>query len=184
MQPTELRLLERIARRDQDALMELYRLYCNQVYALVLRVLRHPGLAEEVTQDVFLKVWHQSDRWNPNLGRFHSWLLTMARNAAIDRLRMEGRRPISDALDFEEATAHLHSPAETGGSPWVDGQLLRGLLYQLSEEQRLLIELAFFHGYTHSDLAESLNLPLGTVKTRLRTGIQKLRSLWETAVGV
>jgi RNA polymerase sigma-70 factor (ECF subfamily) len=173
MQPTELRLLERIARRDQDALMELYRLYCNQVYALVLRVLRHPGLAEEVTQDVFLKVW-----------RFHSWLLTMARNAAIDRLRMEGRRPISDALDFEEATAHLHSPAETGGSPWVDGQLLRGLLYQLSEEQRLLIELAFFHGYTHSDLAESLNLPLGTVKTRLRTGIQKLRSLWETAVGV
>jgi RNA polymerase sigma-70 factor (ECF subfamily) len=148
---------------------------------LCLRVLRQPGLAEEVTQDVFLKLWRQPERWNPALGQFSSWLLTISRNAAIDRLRREDRQaPLhwGDSNETENAGGGTSAYAAEQAN-WLDGQLLRKLLLKLPAEQRQLIELAFFGGYTHSELAELLQLPLGTVKTRLRMGMQKLRLLWE-----
>lgn len=160
--------------------MELYARYGGAVYGLALRVLGQSGHAEEVTQDVFLKLWEQPDRWDPALGRFSSWLLTLTRNAAIDRLRYEQRR------GYHSAVAPVDdSPGEAGAQAtpfsdalWYDGQVLRRLLARLPAEQRQLIELAFFGGYTHSELAAMLHLPLGTVKTRLRAGLQKLRALW------
>jgi RNA polymerase sigma-70 factor (ECF subfamily) len=182
--PDDLRLIRRVAQRDQDALLDLYTRYGNAVYALALRVLQQGTLAEEITQDVFLKLWQQPDRWNPGLGRFSSWLLTLARNAAIDRLRHEQRRGYRPAGSGgygegadppEDAAAE---PSPFSDSLWYDGQVLRRLLAQLPAEQRELVELAFFRGYTHSELAALLNLPLGTVKTRLRAGLQKLRALW------
>lgn len=158
----------------------LYQKYGDLVYSLALRVLREPGLAEEVTQDIFVKVWRQPERWNPALGQFSSWLLTITRNAAIDRLRAEQRQPAQRLHTVnlsEETTADLAS-AE---ADWLDGQLLRRLLAQLPAEQRTLIELAYFMGFTHSELAERMQLPLGTVKTRIRSGLQKLRTLWHEA---
>jgi RNA polymerase sigma-70 factor (ECF subfamily) len=137
-------------------------------------------MAEEVTQDIFLKVWRQPDRWDPALGQFSSWLLTITRNAAIDRLRAEQRQPAQrfHAIHLSEETI----AGLAGGDPDVlDGQLLRRLLNQLPQEQRTLIELAYFMGFTHSELAERLHLPLGTVKTRIRSGLQKLRILWREA---
>ena len=174
-------LLQQITERDQHAFLALYERYGNLVYSLALRVVRHQVMAEEVTQDVFLKVWQQPTRWNPALGQFSSWLLTITRNAGIDRLRKERRHwtPTQDQADllgeFGEETAVGENPY------WYDGLILARLLQQLPPEQRLLIELAFYQGYTHSELAENLQLPLGTVKTRLRTGLQKLRGLWEEA---
>ncbi|MDQ3250345.1 MAG: sigma-70 family RNA polymerase sigma factor [Chloroflexota bacterium] len=175
--PDDLNLIQRIGQQDERALLELYQGYGSLVYSLALRVLQNSGLAEEVTQDVFLKIWQQPQRWDPSLGYFSSWLLAITRNAAIDRLRKEQRhsRPSFDL--FEEALA-------TGGQMaddprWYDGQVLARLLAQLPGEQRQLIELAFYQGYTHSELAHNLKLPLGTVKTRLRTALQKLRLLWE-----
>jgi RNA polymerase sigma-70 factor, ECF subfamily len=168
-------LIQRIKGRDQRALMELYQAYSSLVYGLALRVLHNPALAEEVTQDVFLKVWQQPERWNPALGQFTSWLLTITRNAAIDRLRKERHTRTHQVERVEQL-------AETGlvdDGLWYDGQVLAELLTQLPPEQRLLIELAFFQGYTHSELSNKLRLPLGTVKTRLRSGLQKLRLLWE-----
>ena len=184
MTVTDFDLLTQVARRDQNALMALYQQYGNLVYSLALRVLRQPLLAEEVTQDVFLKLWRQPDRWDPTLGQFSSWLLTITRNAAIDRLRREGRQ--ASAPSWEEVGETEASAREVHGfaaqqAAWVDGQVLRKLLSRLPPEQRQLIELAFYEGYTHSELAELLNLPLGTVKTRVRNGMQKLRVLWEEA---
>jgi RNA polymerase sigma-70 factor (ECF subfamily) len=183
--PDDLRLIGRVAQRDQNALLELYTRYGNAVYALALRVLQQGALAEEVTQDVFLKLWQQPERWNPGLGRFSSWLLTLARNAAIDRLRHEQRRGYRPA-GYGSYSGYGDDPPENVAaepSPfsdplWYDGQVLRRLLARLPAEQRDLVELAFFRGYTHSELAELLHLPLGTVKTRLRAGLQKLRALW------
>ena len=180
MPRSETELLQQIAQGDQQALMTLYQQYGALVYSLCLRVLRQSGLAEEVTQDVFLKLWRQPDRWNPALGQFSSWLLTISRNAAIDRLRREDRQsPLNwvDSDETENTGATSNFVAEQAN--WLDGQLLRKLLLKLPAEQRQLIELAFFSGYTHSELAELLHLPLGTVKTRLRMGMQKLRLLWE-----
>lgn len=183
---SEIDLLRQVVQRDQEALMLLYERYGAFVYSLCLRVLRQPGLAEEVTQDVFLKLWRQPERWDPSLGQFSSWLLTISRNAAIDRLRREGRQsPITwdtGVWDTGEesaenvGSAHLFAAEQAN---WLDGQLLRKLMQRLPAEQRQLIELAFFEGYSHSELAELLHLPLGTVKTRLRMGMQKLRRMWE-----
>ena len=178
---SENELLQQVARRDEEALMLLYQRYGTLVYGLCLRVLRRPGLAEEVTQDVFLKLWRQPERWDPSLGQFSSWLLTISRNAAIDRLRSEGRQAQAAwGADEEGADStvdlHLFAAEQTN---WLNGQVLRRLLGQLPPEQRQLIELAFFEGYSHSELADLLHLPLGTVKTRLRMGMQKLRALWE-----
>lgn len=182
--PDDLRLIRRVAQRDQDALLDLYTRYGNAVYALALRVLQQSTLAEEITQDVFLKLWQQPDRWDPSLGRFSSWLLTLARNAAIDRLRHEQRRGYRPAAygAYDEGTDPpedaASEPSPFSDSLWYDGQILRRLLTRLPAEQRELVELAFFRGYTHSELAELLHLPLGTVKTRLRAGLQKLRAYW------
>jgi RNA polymerase sigma-70 factor (ECF subfamily) len=174
----DLSLIQRIRHQDQNALLELYQAYGALVYGLALRVLQNTGWAEEVTQDIFLKIWQQPERWNPALGQFNSWLLTITRNAAIDRLRKE-RRP--SASPIEQAPA---PPTHFIGDDtlWYDSQVLKKLLEQLPSEQRQLIDLAFYQGYTHSELAENLNLPLGTVKTRLRMGLQKLRTLWEEQI--
>jgi RNA polymerase sigma-70 factor, ECF subfamily len=179
---TELELLQQVAQQDQQALLTLYQQYGNLVYSLSLRVLRQPAMAEEITQDVFLKLWRQPDRWNPSLGQFSSWLLTITRNAAIDRLRREGRQAALASWEQSEEADDRLSDADSyvaKHANWVNGQVLRRLLQSLPPEQRQLIELAFFEGYTHSELSELLQLPLGTVKTRLRMGIQKLRTLWE-----
>ncbi|MCX6049810.1 MAG: sigma-70 family RNA polymerase sigma factor [Chloroflexi bacterium] len=177
--PGALHLIQRIARQDERALMELYEAYGSLVYSLALRVVQNPGLAEEVTQDIFLKIWQQPTRWNPALGHFNSWLLAITRNAAIDRLRKEQRHTPARSEQLD-AISETSGQAPLFDDPhWYDGQLLARLLSQMPAEQRHLIELAFYQGYTHSELAQTLNLPLGTVKTRLRMGLQKLRQLWE-----
>jgi RNA polymerase sigma-70 factor (ECF subfamily) len=175
---TDSALLSQIADHSQQAMLAIYRRYGGLVYSLALQTLRRPTLAEEVTQDVFLKLWQQPERWNPALGQLSSWLLTITRNAAIDRLRREARHQAGDWPAEADDAGPVLTPDVAA---WADGQLLRDLLQQLSPDQRELIELAFYRGYTHSELAEGLGIPLGTVKTRLRTGMQKLRTLWEQA---
>lgn len=170
---SDIELLGVIARQDQDALAELYRRYGNLVFSLAFHTLQNSGLAEEVTQDVFIKIWEQPNRWNPSGGRFSSWLLTVTRYTAIDRLRRE--RPESDKLILLVETV----PDETAdGLLWDEadeGKEVRAFMEQLPPEQAQLIQLAFFHGMTHQQLAKALDLPLGTVKTRLRAGLSKLR---------
>ncbi len=175
---TEIGLLNQVKKGDQGALMALYERYGNLVYSLALRVLRQPALAEEVTQDVFLKLWRQADSWEPSLGRFSSWLLTVTRNAAIDRLRKEQRRPTLDSTPLENVAHTLSDESPLDTPQWHDGQLLRQLMAQLPDEQRQVIELAFFYGLTHAQMAEQLGLPLGTVKTRVRLALQKLKEMW------
>lgn len=170
-------LMFAVIQRDQDALMTLYARYGGALFGLALRILGQPTAAEEVTQDIFVKVWNQPARWDPSLGKLSSWLLATTRNAAIDRLRQEQRH--WKPLDADPPSEELHGdPAPSDDPLWADGQLARELVKQLPDQQRLLVELAFYGGYTHSELAELLKLPLGTVKTRLRAALQALREAW------
>jgi RNA polymerase sigma-70 factor (ECF subfamily) len=178
-QSSDYEIMQAIANnRDQGALSILYERYGTLVYSLSLRVLQHSGLAEEVTQDVFMEVWRHPQSWNPAKGRLSSWMLTIARYSAIDQLRKDSRLPDSNSRDID-TTPSLFSDADNVGDPlWQDGQQLRTLIKRLPPEQAEVIELAFWQGFTHTELAETLNLPLGTIKTRVRLGLQKLRSLW------
>jgi RNA polymerase sigma-70 factor (ECF subfamily) len=179
-EPDDGILLQRIAGGDDDALLALHKRYANLVYSMAWRVLRDVGLAEEVTQDVFMKLWQRSQRYDAGRGRFSAWLLSVTRFAAIDRLRREGRRPL--LLEPPERDPDdlvwLEQLLPTDHASWERGQHLRLLLEHLPAEQRQVVQLAFFGGLTHSELAEHLGLPLGTVKGRLRLGLEHLRSLW------
>lgn len=176
---TDTWLVARVAQQDDVALMKLYSRHGGLVYGTALRVLRSPGMAEEVTQDVFLRVWRRPERWNAALGAFPAWLTTITRNAAIDRLRKEQRRAPLAHEELEDLLNQVNVPNTATDNAWFDAQIVQRLLQELPDSQRVLVELAFYWGYTHTELAEQLDLPLGTVKTRLRAGLLKLRSLWE-----
>jgi RNA polymerase sigma-70 factor (ECF subfamily) len=178
----DIELMQRLTRRDQAALAELYQCYGGLVYSLALRVLQDTNLAEEITQDAFLEVWKRPESWDPAKGRLSSWLLTLTRYTAIDRLRRERRQLNAISTTIDEGLEQLPSTEEHAGDPrWQEGQTLRLLMAQLPPEQAQVIELAFFQGMTHSEMAEYTHLPLGTVKTRVRLGLQKLKSLWGEA---
>lgn len=179
--PDDQELLKRIQRGDQTALALLYERYGKPVYSLAYRVLQNAHLAEEAAQDTFMKVWKQSSQWDPARGRFSSWLLTVARYTAIDRLRQESRQAAPGAAALDDLPPLLSEDGIPHDSLLQDGRLLRDLLRTLPPEQAHIIELAFFSGMTHSEMAEKLDLPLGTVKTRARLGLQKLRDLWSEA---
>jgi RNA polymerase sigma-70 factor (ECF subfamily) len=174
---TESHLLERIQAGDEQALLELYGRYVNVVYSVAYRVLNDQMAAEEVTQDTFLRLWHKSDAYDPAKGAFATWLLTIARRLAIDAFRQGQRRPLLGAVYVED------NPEMWDNLLGVDqsGELRRTLLAvidDLPDEQRDAIQLAYFYGMTHSDISTYLGVPLGTVKTRLRLGMEKLRLAW------
>ena len=154
-------LMRRIVAQDQSALMTLFERFGSQVYGLALHVLRDSRLAEEASQDTFLKVWNKSVQWDPAKGQLDSWLLTIARYAAIDRLRREQRHNAAGATFPDALPDHTPGATIVGDRRWIDGQLLRQLMAELPAEQAQVIELAFFQGMTHSELAESLGWPLG-----------------------
>ena len=176
-----LATLHNLARGDETALGELYNRYGRLVYSLAFRVLGDSAQAEEVTQDTFLKVWREPLAWDPARGRFDGWLMTLARYTAIDRLRKETRRAPGGQIELEEDVA---DDVEPDGLDGLDVQHIHHLLGSLPAAQRQAVELAFFQGLTHAELATALHLPLGTVKTRLRLGLQKLRTLWEARFGL
>jgi RNA polymerase sigma-70 factor (ECF subfamily) len=172
----DIRTMERVAAHDQQALLALYQEYGRAVYSLAYRILQNSTLAEEVTQDTFLKVWQRA-QWDPNKGKLKNWLLAITHFTAVDRLRQEKRQPALDPSSIDDMEAEmLGARSEAGG--WQDGTLLRMLVSQLPPDQASLIDLAFFSGLSHSEIAEVTHIPLGTVKTRLRAGIQRLRELW------
>lgn len=178
----EVELMRRIAARDQQALSELYTQYGARVYGLCLRVLQVAALAEEATQDTFLKVWHQAYQWDPERGKLASWLLTIARYTAIDRLRKEKRQSPWAAVELEEVLNWIGQEGSVRPD-WMEGDFLRSLIQQLPDDQIEAIELAFFKGLSHTEIAAQLDQPLGTIKSRIRNGLQTLRGLWMRADG-
>jgi len=170
-------LIHRVAHGDQQAFMQLYDRYAGRVHAMTLRVLGDTMLAEEATQDTFLKLWSRARQYLASRGGFTSWLLTIAHRTALDLLRLEARRPmLSDAKDPEELWPLLANENSLGEEArW---RSLYFAVQALPEEQRQVLELAYYQGMSQSEIAEVLNWPLGTVKTRLRTAMHSLRGVW------
>jgi RNA polymerase sigma-70 factor (ECF subfamily) len=169
-------LLAGAAAGDQDALARFYDATSAAVYGLALRILRNPAEAEEVALDVFLQVWRDAARYDAGRGSALSWLLVLTRSRAIDRLRARGpARRVETA--FEAAQEPADDAQGPGEASWIaqQGAIVRRALRELPSEQRLALELAYFGGLTHAEIAERLSLPIGTAKTRIRLGLLKLR---------
>jgi RNA polymerase sigma-70 factor (ECF subfamily) len=175
--PAELDLIQRVTRGDQRAFMALYDRYAARVHALTLYILREPMLAEEATQDTFIKFWGRARFYLAERGPFGVWLLTIARRTALDRLRLEGRRPLLS--DGHDPTTIWNTLADkTRNADEARWQSLHFAVRALPEQQQQVIELAYYQGLSQSEIAAELGWPLGTVKTRMRAALQALRSVW------
>ena len=168
--------LERMARGDHEALAELYDRHSRLVYSLALRIIRDQGEAEDIVQEVFSQAWRQAGRYEARRGNVIAWLLNLTRSRAIDRLRGRQSRPeaASDsllAIDIPDLTLPVDEQLSLEGR----ASRVRAAMKELSVLQRVAIELAFYEGLTHVEIAERLELPLGTVKTRIRQGPLKLK---------
>ena len=172
----DIELLDRIVARDQTAVGALYDRHSRLLYGLILRIVRDRAEAEEVLQEVFLLVWDKAGTYNVALGSPAGWLVRIARNRAIDRIRANGVR--ARATEAAPPPLPIESP-EAQAAVSQQQHVVTRALETLPHEQRDLIEQAFFLGLTHSELAERFRLPLGTVKTRIRTGMQALRGQLE-----
>ena len=177
MKADDRQLIASVVKGDERAFLALYDRYASRVYGLTLRVLGDIMLAEEVTQDTFLKLWSRARQFDSNKGELAPWLLTIAHRTALDRLRLENRRmPTSNPQDPEETWPLIPDEAtQNGEARW---RSLYFAVQSLPEEQRQVIDLAYYKGMSQSEIAEVLGWPLGTVKTRVRSAMQSLRQHW------
>ena len=175
-QLTDANLLNAIARQDEQALASLYDRYRLILFGLLMRILRSREEAEDVLQEVFLQVWRRASDFDPQRGRPFTWLVTLARSRAIDRLRQLGSRERVASSVIEFAGEGMVDAADNTFRS-EQRQLVAAALTELSEEQRRALTLAYFEGLTQAEIAERLRSPLGTVKTRMRSGMIKLREL-------
>jgi RNA polymerase sigma factor (sigma-70 family) len=172
-------LLAGLAAGETAAAVAFVRRYQARVYGLVITIVRDPGIAEDVGQETFVRAWRNAGTYDPRRGRVATWLLTIARNAAIDAMR--ARRP--EPLDPEIVAARLQQAGgglDEGAQP-DDRERVRGALAELPESQRRALFLAAFAGRTAREIGELENAPLGTIKARIRTAMAKLRDSLETS---
>ncbi|HUP27348.1 MAG TPA: sigma-70 family RNA polymerase sigma factor [Chloroflexia bacterium] len=178
-------LMQRVAAGDASALEELYDRYVRQCFGLAVRIVGEAALAEEVVQEIFLKVWSKPGSYSLEKGKFVSWLLSLVHHRCIDELRRRSRTQVP--LDDPEAGSVLDrepsKEADPGDQVWVQEQqhAVREALRSIAPNQRQLIELAYFGGLSQSEIATRLGQPLGTVKTRTRQALKHLRSLLEAS---
>lgn len=168
----DILLLNRIVARDELAVGELYDRHHRLLFGLILRIVRDRSEAEEILQEVFVQVWTRAETYNVALGAPAAWLVRIARNRAIDRLRANGVR--ARTIEATPLPPPVESPEARAAMSEQQRAVARAL-GALPAEQRELIEYAYFMGLTQSELAERFGLPLGTVKTRVRTGMMTLR---------
>lgn len=177
------RLIIQVARGDREAFGRFYDRYASLVFTFALRLLRVRSEAEDLLQEVFLQAWRQAATFNPERGSPEAWVITITRSRAIDKLRSMRRRekevPSGERMDATGAGGRVESGATRSEARVVVQDALAGL----PEAQRQVLELAYFDGLTQSEIAARLGEPLGTVKTRMRAGLERLRALMATTVG-
>jgi RNA polymerase sigma-70 factor (ECF subfamily) len=168
-------LVERLQRREPQALGDLYDRYGRLAYSLILRVVRDTGIAEDLVQETFLRVWNRVQAFDAQKGAIGPWLLAVARNRAIDYLRSAGGRE-RNAVEFEENDhPALYIDMEQGILASDKARRVKRAVEKLSAQQRQVIELAYFEGLSQTEMAERMGQPLGTVKTWVRTALKNLR---------
>lgn len=173
-------LIDDLAGGDQEALGTLYDATSSIVYGLALRILGNTATAEEVTLDVYTQVWRQAGSYDAARGTPSAWLIILTRSRAIDRLRSRDYiRPVPEEAQLPTVTDHT---PEEATAITERRRLVQAACAQLPPEQRQVLELAYFSGLSHQDIARQLDLPAGTVKTRIRLGMQKLRDLLQPLV--
>lgn len=177
----EIELMKRIQARDDDALEELYDLYKRLLFGMVISIVKKREEAEDLLQEIFVKIWNKADSFDPERGNVYSWIVTLARNSAIDRIRSKGYKT------QKKQSESIHNPSFSLEGDKYDpmettifsdrAELVKKALDKIPEKQNKVIKIAYYRGMTQSEIADHLDIPLGTVKTRTRQGMMKLKRI-------
>ncbi|TYS65138.1 sigma-70 family RNA polymerase sigma factor [Bacillus infantis] len=174
-------LYEKILRKDKQALEDLYDKYEKILFSFLYKMTEDRDLSEEALQEVFLKIWRGKGHYTEDKGKFSSWLFTMARNTAIDIIRKKEKGPVP--VDEIQPAASLESSAEEQ-TEWKEERMkVHSAVSKLSEDQKGIIDLIYFKGFTQQKISKSCNIPLGTVKSRARLALRNLRKFLDAAEG-
>jgi RNA polymerase sigma factor (sigma-70 family) len=168
----EYELVAALRQKDNQGFSYLYDHYGGALYGVIHQIVGDTELSNDVLQETFINIWKRIDSYDESKGRLFTWMLNIARNAAIDKTRSKGFQQSQRQVSLVEGEM---APASV--RPGVDDLGLKKIIFRLKEEQRLLIDLSYFQGFTHEQIAKALDIPLGTVKTRIRSALTQLRGL-------
>lgn len=175
IQATEEALIKGLQAQDSSVLKIIYEKYASALYGVISRLLNDDHLAEDVLQEAFLKIWNNADSYEATKGRLFTWMLNICRNTAIDKMRSKGFKNSKQTASDE--TVLLENPTKIYDDIKPDTIGIKELVEKLKPEWKQLIDLIYFKGYTQQEVADELEMPLGTVKTRLRSAITALRNI-------
>jgi RNA polymerase sigma factor (sigma-70 family) len=170
---TEDELVLALQRREKVAAEALYDMYSASLLGVIFRIVNDSATAEDILQETFVKIWHSASSYNADKGRLFTWMVNIARNLAIDKLRSKDFKNQNKNQEIENNVGYIDKHNNTVYKPELLG--VKELVNLLRPEQKSILDLIYFKGYTHTEAAEELDMPLGTVKTRLRMAIQQLR---------
>ena len=176
----DIALIQLIVQKNEAALSELYDRYHRLIFSIALNVVGRSEDAEEITLDVFTRVWEKADSYRSERAKVYTWMTRMARNRSIDLLRRENVRPMQHSVEWAEVPAEPavdHDGPEAAAHLAIQQKRVRDAVAALPDKQKEVLTLAYFKGFSHSEIARELDLPLGTAKARIRSGMQKLRGL-------
>jgi RNA polymerase sigma factor (sigma-70 family) len=171
---SEQELVDLLQQRNEQVFGYLYDNYSGALYGVVNSIVKDKETASDVLQEVFVSIWNKINTYDPAKGRLFTWMLNIARNAGIDKIRSRSYR---DSLKNQPLPSDVNTYANQSVKMNMDDYGLRKLINRLKDEQKTLIELSYFQGFTHEEISKSLNIPLGTVKTRIRSALIELRTL-------
>ncbi|TWR30316.1 sigma-70 family RNA polymerase sigma factor [Mucilaginibacter pallidiroseus] len=170
---SEDQLVLSLRNREKIAIEALYDMYSASLYGVISRIVIDEAVAEDVLQETFVKIWHSFNGYSAEKGRLFTWMVNIARNLAIDKIRSKDFRNQNKNQELENNVTFIDEQKNTVYNPELLG--IKELVQTLKPEQKSILDLVYFKGYTHVEAAEELNIPLGTIKTRLRLAIQQLR---------
>ncbi|QQL48996.1 RNA polymerase sigma factor [Mucilaginibacter ginkgonis] len=170
---SEEELINALRHREKIGAEALYDMYSSSLYGVIVRIVVDTAVAEDVLQETFVKIWQSFSGYSAEKGRLFTWMVNIARNLAIDKIRSKDFKNQNKNQELENNVTFIDEQRNTVYKPELLG--LKDLVQQLKPEQKSILDLVYFKGYTHVEVAEELNVPLGTVKTRLRMAIQQLR---------
>jgi RNA polymerase sigma factor (sigma-70 family) len=170
---SEQELVALLQQRNEQAFSYLYDNYSGALYGIVNSIVINKESANDVLQNVFVNIWKKIESYDSSKGRLFTWMLNIARNAAIDEVRSKG---YNDAQKNQSLNENVDIPGAITG-PSVDDVGLKKVVMKLKEEMRILVDMSYFQGFTHEEISKALNIPLGTVKTRIRSALIQLRTL-------
>lgn len=168
-------LVKKFQNKDVKAFEKLYAMYSDSMHGVIYNIVRDHNVAEEVMQDVFVKVWQKSENYSKQKGRFFTWILNIARNAAIDKTRSKSFKKVKQNLNADFFVDIIQTSESLDDKTNAIG--IKAFVHKLDEKCKIVIDLLYFKGYTQSEASETLNIPIGTIKTRNRNCIKILRGL-------